>query len=309
MTQRRYPESARRTVAGIPRAAVRRPRLPWFLRRLRRRSFYATVRVFVGLVRGLPRPVGLGLLRGLGAVAYRVRSRDRDVARVQIQRALPALDTGRRERVVRESFDVLARNLVDMLRQDVEVIVDAQAQERLQRAREEGSVMVLMAHCGAWEVIGPVLVERLPPFAALTADPHNEWVDRWLRRERNARGITVFDRERELRPALRWLRDGGTLAVLGDHRTRGSQIPVPWFGVDAPTATGPSRMARAAHAQILPVGIRRQGDAHRLEVGTAFVPSGDDTADARRCNAALEDLILRQPEEWTWTHDRYGDLA
>lgn len=309
MTRRRYPESALPTVAGRPWADVRRPRLPWLLRRLRRRLFYVTVRIFVGLVRGLPRPVGLGFLRGLGAVAFRVRSRDRRVATVQLQRALPGLDAERRARMARESLDALARNLVDMLRRDVDVIVDAQAHESMQRAREAGPVMVLMAHCGAWEAIGPLLVDRLPPFAALTADPHNEWVDRWLRRERRARGITVFDRERELRPALRWLRDGGTLAVLGDHRTRGSQIPAPWFGVDAPTATGPSRMARAARAQILPVGIRRDGDAHRLEVGTAFVPSGDDAADARRCNAALEDLILRQPEEWTWTHDRYGDLA
>ena len=309
MNQRRSSPRAPASFAAWRPGAGRRPGLPWVVRRLRRRGFYAVVRGLVALIRVLPRPVAVGFLRTLAAVAHRTLDRERRVAEAQLRRALPALSPVETERLARASYEALSRNLADMLRQDVEVSVDEAAQERIDRARERGPVLVLMGHWGAWELIGPVLVERMPPFAALTADPHNEWVDRWLRRERSARGITVFDRDRELRPALRWLREGGTLAVLGDHRTRGTQVLAPWFGSDVPTPAGPSRLARAAGATILPVGIRRQGSGHRLEVGSSFVSVGDAHQDARRCNQALEELILLRPEEWTWTHDRYGDIA
>lgn len=309
MTQRRYPEGALGPEVGPRWRAVRRPRLPWALRRARRRVFHFTILAVAALVRRAPRPLAVRTLRFLAGVADRLRVRERQVALEQMRRAMPHLQPQECRRLVRASFDAMARNLADMIRNDIPVRIDARTGGTIERARQQGPVVVLMGHCGAWELIGPALVERMAPFAALTADPHNEWVDRWLRRERSARGITVFDRERELRRALRWLRDGGTLAILADHRTRGSQVLAPWFGTEAPTATGPSRIAGAAGASILPLAIRREGDGHRLEAAPAFVPTGDEFEDARRCNAALEAMILRNPEEWTWIHDRYGDLA
>lgn len=308
MTQRRYPRGGSKSPEEWAGPTQRRARLPWRLRRLRRRVFYLCVRALVALVRGLPRAVAVTGLRALAALAHRLRPRERARARVQLARALPDRSPAELERIGRESLDRLARNLVDMVRQDVTVEVDVEAGERLERIARHRPVLVLTAHHGAWELIAPVLAERLPPLAALTADPHNEWVDRWLRRERRARGLEVFDRDRGLRAALRWARGGGTLAVLADHRTRGAQVLVPWFGVPAPTSPGPARLARAAKATILPVGIRRSGAGHRLEVGESFEPTGDLEVDLRRCNAALEELILRNPEEWTWIHDRYGEL-
>ena len=266
------------------------------------------VRVLVALTRVLPRSVAVRAWRFVAEMAHRGLRRDRAVGMSQLARALPGASAAERACMLRRSHVALARNLVDMVRQDAPVDVDAEALAKLQQARDRGPVVVLMAHLGAWELVGPVLVGCLAPFGALTANPHNEWVDRWLRRERRARGITVFDRDLELRPALRWLRQGGHLAVLGDHRTRGSLVLAPWFGKSAPTVAGPSRLARAASATILPVGIRRSGDRHRLEVGDGFAPSGLPEDDARCCNAALEELILRSPEEWTWIHDRYGEF-
>jgi lauroyl/myristoyl acyltransferase len=191
-----------------------------------------------------------------------------------------------------------------MLRADAAVSFPDADRTRLEDELRKGPVLALMAHAGAWELVGPVLVEVTGRFAAVTADPHNPQVGGWLRREREARHVECFDRDREVASAARWLARGGCLAVLADHRPRGEFVEVDWFGHRTPTASGPARLARIAGATIVPVGIRRAGDGHEMSCGAAFAPSGNPQADAARCNAALEELILASREEWTWFHER-----
>ena len=273
-------------------------------RRARRRAFHLAVRGLVGVVRGLPRPAALGALTALARTARRFDVGSRSVAREQVARAFPDLGHEEQLRLADASWEAMASNLCDMVRADTAVRVAPEADARIQAARRKGPVLVLMGHLGAWELIGPVLAERMHPFGALTANPHNARVDAWLRAERCRRGIEAFDRERDLGRALRWLRRGGTLAVLADHRPRGTWVDAPWFDRRVPTTTGPGRLARAAGATILPVGIVREDDGHRLLVLEPFAPSGDALDDASRCNAALERLIRQSPEEWTWIHAR-----
>jgi KDO2-lipid IV(A) lauroyltransferase len=279
--------------------------LPPPVRRWRRRGFYVLVRVFTGLLRRLPRGLAEALLRGLAGVAWAALSRERRVARRQIERAFPELDAERCDGFARSSLRRLGQNLLDMLRADVPVNVSDVDRRRLSECLRDGPVVVLMAHAGAWELVGPVLVELTGRFGALTADPHNVQIGAWLRREREARGIRCFDRDREVASAARWLARGGCLAILADHRPRGPSVWSPWFGELVPTTTGPARLASMAGATILPVGIRRAKEGHWIGCGEAFAATGDASADAARCNRALEDLILRSPEEWTWFHDRY----
>lgn len=295
--------------AGAAEGALTRPRPTTIsrFRRARRLAFHGAVRGLVGVVRRAPRPLAEAALLGLARLARATRSRERAVARQQAREAFPELSGTRADGVADASWGRLARDLVDMVRADVAVEIDDGAAQRLDDARSRGPVVLLMAHLGAWELVGPALAERMAPFGALTANPHNDRVDAWLRAERAARGVTVFDREREIGAAARWLRRGGTLTVLADHRPRGTRVLAPWFTGRVATTTGPARLAHGASATILPVGVVRRGRGHRLFVGEAFRPEGDPEIDAGRCNAALEQLIRQDPEGWTWIHARAAD--
>lgn len=280
--------------------------LPLPLRRWRRRGFYVLVRTLAGALRRFPRTVGRLLLRQLAGIAWAVLGKERRIARSQLERALPEFPSTRHDAIARASLRLLGDNLLDMLRADVPVRFPDSDRRRFEDALREGPVLVLMAHAGAWELVGPVLVEMTGRFGAVTADPHNPRVGAWLRLERKRRHIVCFDREREVGAAARWLSRGGCLAVLADHRPHGGSVAADWFGHPAPTTTGPGRLARIAGARIVPVSIRRIGDGHEMGCGEAFVPVGDPQVDAARCNAALEEMILASPEEWTWFHDRYA---
>jgi len=279
------------------------PRISRF-RRVRRFAFYSAVRGLVSGVRALPQGVATGLLLSLARVARMARPADRAAARRRVARAFPELDPNSARRRADQSWDRLAINLRDMVRTDARIEIEAEDLARLQAARERGPVLALMAHLGAWELAANALARHAAPFGALTANPHNPRVDRWLQSERAARGVHVFDRDADAAAATRFLRRGGTLAVLADHRPRGASVLGSWFGVEVPTTTGPGRMARIARARILPVAVERIGNGHRLVVGEGFEPTGDLHRDVARCNEALEEMIRHQPEEWTWLHAR-----
>lgn len=284
--------------------------LPQPVRQWRRRGFYVLVRALVGILRRLPPTAGRRILHALGWVAWRVMAPERRMARSNLARALPGLSAPGRDRLAQHSLRLLGDNLLDMLRGDAAVIFEDRDRQRLRQMLEVGPVLVLMGHAGAWELVGPELVQCTGGrFGALVATPHNRWLGRWLRASREARSIRCFDRDHEVAAAARWLARGGCLAVLADHRPHGPRVSAPWFGYDAPTTTGPARLARVARAKILPLGIRRDQNVHRIELGAAFAPSGELRQDAIRCNQALQELILRSPEEWTWFHDRYDESA
>lgn len=288
-----------------PIAPTAEPQSISTFRRVRRMAFYGAVRALVGGVRHVPRPVATAGLVGLARLARTIRPADRAAVRRRVRRAFGDLDPVRARRLADRSWDELASNLRDMVRTDVRIEVTPEDRARLGALRARGPVLALMGHVGAWELAADALAAHAAPFGALTANPHNAWVDRWLRAERARRGVHVFDRDRDVAAATRFLRRGGTLAVLADHRPRGRAVEASWFGVDVPTTTGPGRIARIARATILPVSVERHDGVHRLVLGEDFVPSGDPLRDAGSCNAALEAMIRRQPGGWTWLHARH----
>ncbi len=282
------------------------------LRMARRYAFYASVRSLAWLLRQCPRTVAVGFMESLGLLAFSCRRGDRKIALAQLAYAFPTWDEETRLQAARASFVFFGRNLVDSVRGQARVRIAPADEERLAGVQETGDpVLVLSLHLGSWELLGRWLTERLPAMGVVTANPHNHWVDAWLVRERAAFGLRSFDRRRHALEAARWLKRGGSLAVMADHRSQVSSVPAPFFGRLAPTAVGPGRLARRSRARILPVGLRHDGKEHWVLVGdeVQWADTQDDRVLTARCNAALEALIRRAPRQWTWFHERYGETV
>ena len=141
--------------------------LPPPVRRWRRRGFHVLVRTLAGSLRRLPKPVGRRFLRGLAGIASAVLPEERRIARSQLARALPDLAPARRDAVARASLRSLADNLLDMLRADAAVSFPDTDRAGFEEALQRGPVLALMAHAGAWELVGPVLVEVTGSFGQI----------------------------------------------------------------------------------------------------------------------------------------------
>lgn len=298
-------------------------RLPFF-RRLRRRFYHGLAVLVLAAVRSLPPAAGRGFCAGLARLALRLRSRERRWALINLERALPGLSPVQRQALLGRATVALGKNFYEALNlsrhraDDFAALRDgadadgASAVQLIQELQGRGrGVLVLTGHMGCWELLGAYLARRLGGLGVVTATVHNAPVDELIQQERRRCGMVPLPRDGGAGTMLRYLRDGGVVAVLLDQNTRVPNRPIPFFGHPAPTAVGFAKLALRRRVPAVPVSIGRDGSGHVVRHLAPIEPreTEDESgleAYLGRCNRALEILIEGNPEEWVWFHQRWS---
>jgi KDO2-lipid IV(A) lauroyltransferase len=120
----------------------------------------------------------------------------------------------------------------------------------------------------------------------------------------------LFSRHTGLRSLVKSLRRSVPFYYLPDMDFGGrDSIFVPFFGVQAATITGLSRIARMAGAVVVPAVTRQlpgaQGYVLRFYPAWDDFPTDDVERDTRRMNAFIEERVLEMPEQYLWLHKRF----
>ena len=178
-------------------------------------------------------------------------------------------------------------------------------------AADQGAVFI-SGHFANWEVMAAVICNRpvdcLVTYRALN-NPH---IDRRLNKVRHDYGIGVLaPKGLGTRELMRALSSGRSVALLNDQKFN-EGIAVSFFGHDAMTAPGPSRLALRYGVPVVPVSTRRTGPARfEVTIHPPFLPqnTGDEAADIRatveRITAFVETEIRANPGQWFWQHRRW----
>jgi KDO2-lipid IV(A) lauroyltransferase len=119
---------------------------------------------------------------------------------------------------------------------------------------------------------------------------------------------TMLLRNEGLRPAVRWLRDGGAFYFLPDMDLGARDaLFVPFFGVSAATVTSVARLARLTGAVVVPLVTRMtdRGYVGVFHPGWTDYPVDDLDAATRQMNVFIEARVLDMPEQYLWTHRRF----
>lgn len=178
--------------------------------------------------------------------------------------------------------------------------------------RERGRPFVFVtAHLGNWEV-GAASARRfglpLTVVYSRQANPLAEWL---VQRQRRALGCRFLATDDGLRPLLRELCAGRSIALLVDLRVDGGDA-VPFCGQDTTTTLVPARLALKFDCPLVAVRVERLRPA-RFRV-TAYDPIRPDDAtppevQARqmmaRVNASFESWIAERPHEWQCFQNRW----
>ena len=120
----------------------------------------------------------------------------------------------------------------------------------------------------------------------------------------------IIARTAGVKPIIRAMKSGLPFYYLPDmdFGARDSVFS-PFFGVQAATITGVSRLAKLTGAVVVPVIAtqRPKGAGYDVRFYPAWdaFPSGDDAADARRVNAFIEDRVREAVPQYLWTHKRF----
>ena len=167
-------------------------------------------------------------------------------------------------------------------------IVGLDVLDRL-KASDKGAVFI-SGHFANWEIMPATITQRLPDAVMTYRALNNPHIDRRISDLRAAYGTQInAPKGVGTRELMRALAKGQTIALMNDQKFN-EGVAVPFFGHDAMTAPGPTRLAMKYGVPIVPVSTVRTGPARfRITFHDPFMPetTGDETADIQRRSAQI----------------------
>ena len=106
---------------------------------------------------------------------------------------------------------------------------------------------------------------------------------------------------------LKNFKDGTSIALMIDQRVS-EGIKSKFFGKDAFTTTIPAQFVKKFGTRIVPIYIERKIDeSFNLIVYEPIKYQKEDSIETitSNLNEILEKMIIRNPEQWIWTHNRW----
>ena len=277
--------------------------------------------LFIHLLRALPRRMARAAGAAIAAIAFVSMGRLRRVGRRNLEMAFPALPAAEREAILRQEYRHLGWLLGEFCQMSTYTqeyasrFIRYQGLEHYLGARDRGKgVFVLTGHLGAWELSSFYHSLAGYPMGMVIRRLDNPLVDRLVNRIRCQHGNRVLHKDDFARGLIGAMRAGETVGILMDtNMTPPQGLFVPFFGVEACTASGLARVALKTGAAVLP-GFLLWEEAERQYV-LRFGPeleladSGDSEADAASntalFTAVIEETIREYPSQWLWMHRRW----
>jgi len=190
--------------------------------------------------------------------------------------------------------------------------------EALHREFEKGrGALVLTGHFGNWEV---ATVAGLRTHGYIHGRIHflrrpikPAWLDAWVTRRFRREGFGVIGKRGSLDRIVSLIEAGDIIVFPFDQSAaKPDGIDVEFFGAPAGTFKSLAIIALATGAPVIPGAAWREADGSHVLRFEEPLPSieHENTNEAirrntRAYNAALEELILRHPEQWWWVHRRW----
>lgn len=262
----------------------------------------------------LPYRAHLALGRALGWLMRRVAKRRIRLATWNIDRCFPELPAAERAALLDQHFaavGIMSFETVMAWWMPDERLPDCEFEgwEHLERALAGGKgVILLSAHFTPLE-IGARYFRRRAPIHPMYKPNRNEVIEHVMTGQRLRHYQTVIKMD-DVRGLLRSLKGNNPVWYAPDQGFLGKgMLMVPFFGIDAPTNTATSRLARMSGAPVVPYFTHRrpgaQGYVVRILPALEGFPCGDLFADTLRINRLIEDEVRRHPAEYLWVHNRF----
>ena len=270
------------------------------------------------------RAVGLWAARRLatplGLFFYYVVPIRKAVTLKNLAIAFPELCERERRKLARAAYRNFAIVLVEILS-----IPSISQKRALRAARIRGvslveeklrlgkGVVFLTAHFGNWEFAGmSASLQMSAPLSSVVKPLRNPYVDRWMNAARGKWNQRTIRLGVSIRNVYQALREGKTVALVGDQRGPKDGARVDFFGRSSSVYQGVSALAAKTGAPIIMgFAVRRPDYDYEVEfeeLGLSGLP--DDFEErtrelTRRHTAHLERMIRRHPDHWFWMHDRW----
>lgn len=257
---------------------------------------------------------GSALLRRIGPLTS-----VHHVARVNMRVAFPEASDRELDSLLDAMWDNLGRmagefpnmHRFDFSKQSDQV--ETEGTEILAELDRAGQAAVLVGgHFANFEMLAAVIVRQMRDCRITYRHANNPAIDQAIIDQRRAYGVNIFAPKggQGAKAVMTALKQGVSVGLMNDQKMNDG-ISAPFFGREAMTASGPSRMALRFDCPVVPMNVvRLDGPRFKVTVYEPLPKPDKDDPNAilkmvTTINGFLEDQIRRAPAQWFWVHRRF----
>jgi KDO2-lipid IV(A) lauroyltransferase len=244
----------------------------------------------------------------------------RQIAHDNIQRAYPDYTPDQTERLVDAVFAHIGQTAFEVLRfeqstpESLLETVEANSTESLAWAAREGRGAILLSgHIGNWEIFG-AWIRALGYGVDLVVKPmRNPLTDRLLNDCRARHDVGIIHTQTATSGIVRALKKKRFVAILVDQYAGREGVEAEFFGRRVSTPRGPAALALKFGCPVLTGYLARKPDggyyAHAdepIDYAATDNHDHDIAALTQIFTSRIEHYIRRHPDQWLWTHRRWG---
>ncbi|MSR19041.1 MAG: hypothetical protein EXS00_07750 [Phycisphaerales bacterium] len=283
---------------------------------------YAALRGSFSLLHSFDVNQNMRTAAGVGSLFFRLSPRHRERTRSNIARSFPQMSL--------EEADALAERSIQSMFQLF--MVESMATPRLigpstwsrhvelgdisqasEVALADKPVIFVTGHCGNWEALGFTMSVIGFPMTALARPLDNPWLDEWIVRTREARGLKVLTKWGATSEVQRIIEARGRVAFIADQNAGDDGLFVPFFGRLASSYKSIGLLAMRYEVPIVVGLAQRLCGQFRYRVSCVDVIKPQDWVDqadplfyiTARYNRGIETAVRQAPEQYLWIHRRW----
>ena len=272
-------------------------------------------------VRLLPESFILILAKLLGTVLHLLHFR-RMIITENIKEVFPQMSHRDRKKFRKKVYRHFGLLIFEILRQayyeplqTAKKIDSTQLRDKLLPEIEKGrGVCILTGHIGNWELAGVTLAKFGIDNFTTVKEMKSGIGNYLLYRIRDKNGSVTVNRKNAMRAVIKQLREGKVVTfVLDQNMNRKEAIFADFFGKKAATMASLATIVKKTGPVVIPGALFRNADlksfyfylGDTIDFINAESPKTTILTNTEAYNHALEQMILKHPEQWIWMHKRW----
>ena len=296
-----------------------------FAKQIRKGLEAPLTKLGLAVIPRFPRCVVLALSRFLGNMAFLFSTRSRRLGLANLDLAFGETKTPTEKRLIlRKSIQNFSLVMLDLawFTRDSATRMEKwfKAAPSMQAIMDHHvSRVAVTGHFGNWELIGRYSAVKSLPLMSVALPLKNPEVEALLQRTRQTTGQRVIPREGAVRKLVRFLKEGGTVAVLLDQNTKLEEggLFVEFFGKPVAVSAAAGILASMTSSEIAFGYALPHSDGTYLgevpHVISHAEIAGMDRASmslevTRRLTRYYEEAIRARPECWLWSYKRWRHI-
>ncbi|MDB9773459.1 lysophospholipid acyltransferase family protein [Candidatus Pelagibacter sp.] len=242
--------------------------------------------------------------------------RSNNLIKLNIQRAIPKIDLSKVKIITTDMWNNYGRTLSEYMflkgfrNNQFKSNINIAGKEILEKIKlEKTPVIFVSGHFSNFELMAMEIEKSGVNLSAIYRPLNNIFLNVLMERIRK-KYICKYQIKKGtsgVRKLLRLYKKGYSIALMIDQRVS-QGIKSKFFDEEAFTTTIPAQFTKKFNCKVVPISIERNNGVNfniKIEKPMEFSQNSSAEKITRDLNIWLEKVILKNPGEWIWSHDRW----